>query len=422
MADAGRVMDVASVLDRLCHRYPAVLVDSVTDLDPGRRLSAVKNVSVNEEFFQGHFPKAPIMPGVLLLESLTQAATVLLLSEADEALNARTVLRGVTGTKFRRQVVPGDRLTLDVAVRRRRGPVVRLAARASVAGQLAAEAELHVVVLHDAVSIHPTAIVHPMAVIGAGTVVGPNAAIGPRVKLGRNNRIGASCVIEGDTELGDGNVLYPFGSYGMEPQDLKYRGESTRLVIGNGNVFREFVTIHRGTGGGRSETTIGDRNYLMAYTHVAHDCLVRNGAILSHGTTLGGHVEVGDYATLGGYAGVHQFCRIGHYAFVGGYSACTKDVLPYSKTVGNRAYNYGLNTIGLVRRGFQPDTLRKMKAAYRYLLVSKLNTTEALERIEQDASIDCPEVRSLVSFIRESVRGVILKRPPRGAAAGASGD
>jgi UDP-N-acetylglucosamine acyltransferase len=225
--------------------------------------------------------------------------------------------------------------------------------------------------------------------------------------------VGASCVIDGRTEIGDDNVLYPFGSFGMAPQDLKYRGEPTRLVIGNGNVFREFVTVHRGTVTGRSVTTIGDRNYLMAYTHVAHDCLVGNDVILSHGTTLGGHVDVGDSVTFGGYAGVHQFCRIGNYAFIGGYSACTKDVLPYSKTVGNRACIYGLNTIGLVRKGFQPETLRKMKAAYRYLLVSKLNTTEALERIEQDASIDCPEVRYIVSFIRESKRGVVLKRPVR---------
>jgi UDP-N-acetylglucosamine acyltransferase len=155
---------------------------------------------------------------------------------------------------------------------------------------------------------------------------------------------------------------------------------------------------------------------------VAHDCLVGNDTVLSHGTTLGGHVDVGDCVTFGGYAGVHQFCRIGNYAFVGGYSACTKDVLPYSKTVGNRACIYGLNTIGLVRKGFQPDTLRKMKTAYRYLLVSKLNTTEALERIDQDASIDCPEVRYIVSFIRESKRGVVLKRPVRGGAEKAADD
>jgi UDP-N-acetylglucosamine acyltransferase len=158
----------------------------------------------------------------------------------------------------------------------------------------------------------------------------------------------------------------------------------------------------------------------MAYCHVAHDCLVGSDAILSHGTTLGGHVDVDDFAILGGYAGVHQFCRVGKYAFVGGFSACTKDVLPYSKTVGNRALIYGLNTIGLVRRGFQPETVRKLKAAYRYLLVSKLNATQALERIEQDPLLDCPEVRYLVTFIREAKRGVVLKRPARRSGESAS--
>ena len=413
MGATAHAVDVASVLDRLCHRYPAGLVDAVTTFDPGRRISAIKNVSINEDFFPGHFPEVPLMPGVLMIEALTQAATLLLLHDGEQVRNARAVLRRVSGTKFRRQVTPGDRVTLDVELVRRRGPVARLSAVASVEGQVVTEAHLHIAVLDGAAVIHPSAIIHPAAVIGAGTVVGPNVTIGPKVRIGRQNRIGASCVIDGDTRIGDHNVLYPFGSFGLPPQDLKYKGEDTRLVIGDGNVFREFVTIHRGTVTGRSQTTIGDRNYVMAYAHVAHDCLVGNDTILSHGTTLGGHVDVDDFATLGGYAGIHQFCRVGKYAFIGGFSACTKDVLPYSKTVGNRAMIYGLNSIGLIRRGFQTDTVRKLKSAYRYLLVSKLNTSRALERIEADASIDCPEVRYLVAFIRGAKRGVVIKRATR---------
>jgi UDP-N-acetylglucosamine acyltransferase len=413
VAAAGPAIDVAAVLDRLCHRYPVGLVDAVSVFEPGRKLVGIKNVTINEEFFQGHFPEVPLMPGVLLIESLTQAATLLLLYDGEQVRNARTVLRRVTGTKFRRQVTPGDQVTLDIQLRRRRGPIARLSAVASVAGQVAAEAELHIAVVEGAATIHPTAHVHPAAVLGAGTIVGPHATIGPHVRLGRNTRVGASCVIDGHTEFGDDNVLFPFGSFGMAPQDLKYKGEPTRLLVGHGNTFREFVTIHRGTVGGRGQTRIGDRNFLMAYCHVAHDCLIGHDTILSHGTTLGGHVDVDDFAILGGYAGVHQFCRVGKYAFIGGFSACTKDVLPYSKTVGNRALIYGLNTIGLVRRGFQPDTVRKLKGAYRCLLVSKLNTSQALERIEQDETLDCPEVRYLVSFIREAKRGVVLKRPTR---------
>jgi UDP-N-acetylglucosamine acyltransferase len=156
---------------------------------------------------------------------------------------------------------------------------------------------------------------------------------------------------------------------------------------------------------------------------VAHDCLVGSHIILSHGTTLGGHVDVDDYATLGGYAGVHQFCRVGKYAFIGGYSACTMDVLPFSKTVGNRAAIYGVNSIGLVRRGFAPDTVRKIKAAYRYLLVSKLTTTAALDAIDHDTSIDCPDVRDLVEFVRSSKRGVVQRRAtPRRQSQGSAGD
>ena len=185
-------------------------------------------------------------------------------------------------------------------------------------------------------------------------------------------------------------------------------------MVGDKNVFREFVTLHRGTVTGRGETRVGHRNYVMAYGHIAHDCLVGSDTILSHGTTLGGHVDVGDFATLGGYVGIHQFCRVGNHAFIGGFSACTKDVLPYSKTVGNRALIYGLNTIGLVRRGFTPDAVRKLKSAYRLLLQSNLNTTRAVARISEDPALDCPEVRYLVDFIRSAKRGVVLKRAHRG--------
>lgn len=409
----ARSVDVPAVLDRLCPRFPSGLIDAIVAFEPGRRVTAVKNVTINEDFFQGHFPAMPVTPGVLIIESLAHVASVLLLHDGEDLRQAKAFLRGVTDAKFRRQVVPGDQVILDVEPVRTRGAMSWVAGVARVGGVVVAEARLHMAVVASAASIHPTALVHPDAVVGAGTIVGPNVTIGPNVRIGRNNRIGASCVVDGWTVIGDDNVLYPLGSYGLPPQDLKYAGEPTRLEIGNRNIFREFVTIHRGTKGGRGRTAIGDRNYLMASTHVAHDCIVGHDTILSHGTTLAGHVDVDDFATLGGYTGVHQFCRIGKYAFIGGFSACTKDVLPYSKTVGNRALNYGLNTIGLVRRGFSPDTVRKLKSAYRYLLGSKLNTSQALDAIEQDQALDCPEVRYLVAFVRSAKRGVVLKRPVR---------
>jgi UDP-N-acetylglucosamine acyltransferase len=307
--------------------------------------------------------------------------------------------------------VPGDRLRLEVALSRQRGAIIRAKASAAVDGQVVAEADLVLAVDRDA-RVDPSAHVDPATRLGAGTVVGPHAVIGPNVVLGRNCKVGASAVIDGHTTIGDESEVFPFASIGLPPQDLKYKGEPTRLVIGHRNVFREFVTIHRGTAGGGGTTTIGDRNLFMAYVHVAHDCHVGSDTIFGNGTTLGGHVTVDDFATISAYSGVHQFCRVGRYAFIGGYTVVTKDALPFAKTVGARGLCrvYGLNTIGLVRRGISSDVIGRLKHAYRYLLHSKLNATQALQRIESDASVACPEVAHLVAFIRSASRGAILKR------------
>ena len=398
-------MPIADGVDRLSFRYPSLLVDHIAEHEPGRRIVTVKNVTVSEEFFQGHFPGEPLLPGVLMIESFTQAATLLLPT-------ARVSLRGVNNAKFRKQVVPGDRLRIEVSLARRRGDVVRANAVATVAGQMVAEAELVLAVQDEAAQIDPAAHVAPGAQLGAGSIIGPHAAIGPNVVLGRNVRVGASAVVDGHTSIGDGTEVFPFASIGMPPQDLKYKGEPTRLDIGRRNIFREFVTIHRGTAGGGGKTTIGDRNLFMNYVHIAHDCRVGNDTIFGPGATLGGHVFVDDFATISAYSGVHQFCRVGRHAFIGGYSVVTKDALPFAKTVGARSLCrvYGLNTIGLIRRGFDEATIRKLKSAYRYLLQSKLNATQALQKIESEPSLASPEVEYLVTFIRTASRGAILKR------------
>ncbi len=413
-------MNLSSALDRLCYRYPSPLVDAVTELEPGRRIVAVKNVTVNEDFFQGHFPGRPLMPGVLMIETLAQVATLLLFHSEDASgrpAAGRAYLRGVDGAKFRRQVVPGDRLRLEVVMGRRRTGLARAHASAYLGDDVVAEAELVMALAgvtaaggRDA-DIHPTAIVRPGATVGAGTVIGPYVTIGRHVRIGRDCRIGASTVIDGWTEIGDGNEIFPMASVGLIPQDLKFGGESTRLVIGNRNVIREFVTIHRGTAGGGGVTRIGDHNLFMAYAHVAHDCQVGNETIFANGATLAGHVLVEDYATVGAFSGVHQYCRVGRYAFIGGYSVVTKDALPFAKTVGNRARIYGVNTIGLVRRKFPQDAIAKLRRAYRHLLHS--NTSRALAQIERDPSLRCPEVQYVVEFIRSSSRGVGLRRPSR---------
>lgn len=384
-------------------------MDAVTLHEPGRRLVAVKNVTVNEDFFQGHFPGTPLMPGVLIIEALTQAASALL---ADDS-NQQAFLRGVSHAKFRRQVVPGDCVSLDVTLARRRPRLAKLHAVARIAEHVVAEADLWLGFTAPKAHVHPTAIVHPDARLGEGTDVGPFAVIGQHVRLGRDCRVGASAIVDGWTELGDRNHIFPYASIGLAPQDLKYRGERTLLTIGDDNVFREFVTIHRGTAGGGGQTTIGSGNLFMAYAHVAHDCHIADHTIFGNGATLGGHVSVEDYATISAFSGVHQFCRVGRHAFIGGYSVVTMDALPFAKTVGNRARIYGLNTIGLVRRGLSQDVVQRLRKAYRYLLVSRLNAGQALAHIEHDPMLACEEVHYLVRFIRESHRGVTLRRGTR---------
>jgi UDP-N-acetylglucosamine acyltransferase len=351
-----------------------------------------------------------------MVEALTQVAATLLLERTTTPMAARVWLRGVNNAKFRNPVVPGDRLRLEVTMGRVRARLATAQASALVNGQLAAEAELLLGIEPGPTAIDPAARVHPSAVVGEGTTIGPHAVIGPDVRIGRNCQIGASVVIDGWTEIGDGTQIYPMASIGLAPQDLKYRGERTKLIVGRNNIFREFVTINRGTQGGGGETTIGDDNLFMAYVHVAHDCHIGRHTIFGPHATLGGHVHVEDFANISAGSAVHQFCRVGQHGFIGGYSVVTKDALPFGRTIGSRpARIFGVNTIGLSRRGVTQATINQLRSAFRYLLQSKLNTTRALATIEQDASLSAPEIRYLVGFIRHSQRGVILRRPTRRA-------
>ena len=407
-------MDLPALLDRVHYRYPSFLIDAVGEHEPGSRLTAFKNLTINEDFFAGHFPGAPVMPAVLMIEALMQVAAVLILEQTDLPPTSRVSLRGVNHAKFRRQVLPGDRLMLEVSLRRRRSSLAKAEAIAYVGGQRVAEAELLLAIEQGAAYVDPTADVHPSARLGEGTIIGAHCTIGPEVTIGRRCRIDASVVIDGWTEIGDETRIFPMASIGLAPQDLKYQGERTRLTIGHRNTIREFATINRGTAGGGGHTSIGDDNLLMAYVHVAHDCHVGSHTIFGPHATLGGHVSVEDYSNISAGSAVHQFCRVGKFGFIGGYSVVTKDALPFGRTIGGRpARIFGVNSIGLARRGFSADTISQLKRAYRYLL--QANTTQALAQIEGDPSLNSPDVRYLVEFIRSSQRGVILRRPARRA-------
>jgi UDP-N-acetylglucosamine acyltransferase len=256
-------------------------------------------------------------------------------------------------------------------------------------------------------NVHPTAIIDPQAKIHPSCKIGPYCVIGPQVQLGEGCHLVSHVAIEGPSKIGADNGFFPFSSIGMAPQDMTYAGEPTQLEIGDHNEIREFVTISRGTVKGGGVTRVGNYNLIMAYTHIAHDCVVGDRVILANAATLGGHVTVEDWAVVGALCPVHQYVRIGAHSYVGGGTTITKDVLPFSKTVAARdTHAYGLNAIGLERRGFSKERIRKIHHAYKVLLASKLNTSQALKMLkaEPDSGED---VEMLIRFIESSERGVI---------------
>jgi UDP-N-acetylglucosamine acyltransferase len=254
-------------------------------------------------------------------------------------------------------------------------------------------------------AIHPTAIIDPQAQIAADAEIGPYCIVGSGVSIGARTRLIAHVFLEGKLTIGEDNSFYPYCSCGAAPQDKKYRGEASETRIGNSNLIREFVTIHRGTEGGGMITSIGDQNLLMAYVHIAHDVVVNNHTILANGVTFAGHVVVDDYANIGGLSAIHQFVRVGRHAMVGSRSVIKQNVLPYSITATDHTSQiYGANRVGLQRGGFSSDEIEPLQNAFRLLSHSGLNTFQALARIEEEVP-QTDEVKELLAFIRASERG-----------------
>lgn len=256
--------------------------------------------------------------------------------------------------------------------------------------------------------IHEQALVDPSAQIAGGVSIGAFSVIGPNVVVGKNTWIGPHVVINGSTTIGEGNKIFQFCSLGEPPQHLGYNNEPTKLVIGDNNTIREFCTLNRGTAkatGGREVTRIGDNNFLMAYCHVAHDCNVGSSTIFANGSSLAGHVDVGDFAILGGFTMVHQFCRVGAHCITGISTVTFKDIPPYMLVSGNTAKPYGLNLKGLKRRDFSEEDLEQLKAAYKILYRSGNQTEFAVEQLKKMS--DNPHVQTLVRFIADSERGIV---------------
>jgi UDP-N-acetylglucosamine acyltransferase len=255
--------------------------------------------------------------------------------------------------------------------------------------------------------IHPQAVVAASAKLGAGVQIGPYAVVGENVELGEGCVLNAHATVGGPSKFGKNNVFYSFSAVGGDPQDYTFRSERTELIAGDGNIFREYVTVSRGTQKGGGKTTLGDSNFLLAYSHIGHDCLIGSNTLFVNGATLAGHVTVEDFATVGAFCPVHQFCRIGRYAYVGASTVITQDVPPFSKIVTEReTKSFGINAIGLERKGFSPERLQALKRAYRLLLRSKLNTTQALAEMRKSLG-DSADVQELIKFIESAERGIV---------------
>jgi len=253
--------------------------------------------------------------------------------------------------------------------------------------------------------IHTTALVDPRAELDLDVEVGPYSIIGPKVKIGKGTRIKSHVVVEGNTTIGEGNHIFQFSTIGSVPQDLKYKGEESQLIIGSYNVIREFASLNPGTSGGGMLTRIGDRNLMMMYCHIAHDCIIGSHSVIANGATLGGHVIIEDYVIAGGLVGVHQFVRVGTGSILGAGSMVSKDITPYCNATGDRVRLRGLNLEGLRRRGFSRDRIDALKKAYRIIFQSGLKTKEALQK----ARVEIPQTREvgqMIRFIESSERGV----------------
>ena len=402
-------LDIKEIMKTIPHRYPFLLIDRIIELEEGKRAVAIKNVTMNEPHFMGHFPGIPIMPGVLIIEALAQVGCVMALrtpaAEGKIILFAR-----IDGVRFRRPVVPGDQLRLEVETIFVRGPLGKMKGTATVNGEVAAEGEfMFSLADRDAGSakVHPTATVHKNAVLGKNVEIGPDTVIGADVKIGDGTKVGAHCLITGWTTIGKENVIHNGTAIGLPPQDVKYKGEKGEIIIGDKNIIREFVTIHIPSAGG--QTVVGNECFIMVHAHVPHNCRIGNQVIIGGYAGLAGYTQIGDQVIIGGMAGIHQFCRIGRLTMVGAQSKVTQDIAPFMLVEGNPAQVRGINSIGIQRRGIGQQAHTEIKKAFKLLYESGHNTAEAAKEIKKRLR-PLPEIEQIVSFLeQESHRGVSKK-------------
>jgi len=404
------MLDIQEIMKTIPHRYPFLLIDRIIEIEEGKRAVAIKNVTMNEPFFQGHFPGQPIMPGVLICEAIAQVGVVLAL-RMPQFSNKLAYFAGIDNVRFRKPVVPGDQLRIEVVFSWMRGSLGKMKGKAFVGEEVVAEGEFMFSLAEYSSSggkIHLTATVHPTAKIGKGADIGPYAVIGPEVEVGEGTIIGAHCVISRWTKIGRENKIYQGVSIGAPPQDIRYKGEKSEIIIGDKNIIREFSTIHLASGEGK-KTVIGNENYIMIHAHIPHNCYIGNQVVIGGYCGLAGYTHIEDQAIIGGMAGVHQFVRIGRLAMVGAQSKVVQDIPPFMLVDGNPAEVHGINVIGLQRRGISQEAISEIKKAFKIIYEAKQSTDKIVEELKKRLR-PLDEINCLISFLeKESKRGVSKK-------------
>ncbi len=403
-------LDINEITKLIPHRYPFLLIDKVTELEEGKKAVAIKNVTINEPFFQGHFPNHPIMPGVLIMEALAQVGVVMAL-RVPENEGKLLYFAGIDKVRFRKPVVPGDQLRLEVQTIWTRGSLGKMQGRAFVEHELVAEGEFTFSLADREVGgakIHPTAQIHPSTKLGKGVEIGPGTVIGPEVTIGEKTKVGANCSIARWTTIGKENQLHQGVTIASPPQDIKYKGEKGMVIIGDKNIIREFVTVHLPSGEG-NKTEIGNECFIMVHAHIPHNCKIGNQVIIGGYVGLAGYAQIDDQAIIGGMAGIHQFVRIGKLAMVGAQSKVLRDVPPFMIIDGNPAQVRSVNSIGLQRRGISNEAQAEIKKAFKLIYESGLNSQKAAAEIRKRLR-PLPEVELLANFLEEeSKRGISKK-------------
>lgn len=407
------MLNIQDILRTIPHRFPFLLVDKMLEMEPGKRAVAIKNVTMNEPFFQGHFPGQPVMPGVLIIESIAQVGAVMALYDPT-ALGKIVFFAGVDKVKFKKPVVPGDQLKIVVDVLWFKRGLGKMKGTAFVEDEEVCGGEFTFALVDQGgggkgAQVHPTATIHPSAKLGAGVQIGPYVVVGPDVEIGDKTIVGANTVINRWTKIGSENKIHQGVSIGAAPQDIKYKGEKGEIIIGNKNTIREFVTIHLPVGGEGSKTIIGNENYIMIHAHIPHNCEIGNQVVVGGYVGLAGYTKIEDQVIIGGMAGIHQFVRIGKLAMIGAQSKIVQDIPPFMLVEGSPAEARGVNSIGMQRRGISFESQAEIKKAFKVIYETKQSTEKIIEELNKRLR-PLDEINYLVKFLeQESKRGISKK-------------